>query len=105
MDTMTTVSEVLNKLKKDGYTVDFNLTETCLICHENELRLHPDEFVVDKHYRFEGESDPGDEAVVYAISSEKYNVKGTVVNGYGVYSDKLTDDMINALTENRPEAS
>ncbi len=76
MSTMTTVSEVLSILKNRGYTVDFSLNDNCLICYGNSLQIHPDEFVVDKHYRFEGISDPADEAVVYAISSIKYNVKG-----------------------------
>lgn len=102
MDTMTTVSEVLNKLKKEGYTVDFNLDNNCLVCHGNALQINPDDFVVDRHFRFEGISDPGDEAVVYAISSTKHNVKGTLVNGYGIYSDEMGDEMVKALKENRP---
>ncbi|WP_210521585.1 cupin domain-containing protein [Hymenobacter terricola] len=96
---MTTVSEVLAHLKKDGYTADFNLTDTCLVCPESALRLHPTEFVVDRHYRFEGASDPGDEAVVYAISSPVHHVKGTLVNGYGMYSETLADDLVKALRE------
>lgn len=101
MNNMSTVSEVLNKLKEQGYTVDFNLNDNCLVCHGNSLKIHPEEFVVDKHYRFEGETDPGDEAIVYAISSAKYNIRGTLVNGYGTSSDPDTDKMIAALTEKR----
>ena len=103
MDTMTTVSEILDKLKKDGYTVDFNLSDNCLLCHGNSLQIRPDEFVVDKYYRFEGISDPDDEAVVYAISSIKHDVKGTLVNGYGIYSDELSDEMMRSLTKNIPQ--
>ena len=99
MDTMTTVSEVLNHLKENGYTVDFNLNDNCLVCHNNMLQIHPEEFVVDKHYRFEGTTDPGDEAIIYAISSTKHNIKGTLLNGYGIYSDPITDKMIKALTD------
>ena len=97
MADMSTVSQVLNKLKADGYTVDFNLSDTCLICHEQSLELYPEEFVVDKHYRFEGQSDPGDEAIVYAISSLNGDVKGTLVNGFGIYSDPATDALLKAL--------
>lgn len=97
---MTTVSEVLNQLKQEGYTVDFNLQDNCLICHGNALQVYPHEFQVDKHYRFEGPSDPGDEAVVYAISSAKHDVKGTLVNGYGVSSEAMGADMVKALREN-----
>lgn len=104
MHTMTTVSEVLNNLKSKGYTVDFNLDDNCLICHSNSLKIHPKEFVVDKHYRFEGMSDPADEAIVYAISSTKHNIKGTLVDGYGISSNKLTNDMIKALKVKEPSA-
>lgn len=97
MDTMTTLSEILNKLKSEGYTVDFNLKENCLVCQENALEIHPDDFAVDRHFRFEGLSDPGDEAIVYAISSVKHDIKGTLVNGYGISSDPMGDKMIKAL--------
>lgn len=100
MDRMDTISEVLSELKKRGYTIDFNLHDNCLLCHKNFLQIHPADFVVDKHYRFEGPTDPGDEAIIYAISSERYNLKGTLVNGYGIYSDSLIDTMISALMEN-----
>lgn len=99
MNDMTTLSRVLDVLKERGYTEDFNLTDTCLICHGNSLQVFPEEFVVDKHYRFEGVSDPGDEAVVYAISSTKHDLKGVLVNGYGIYSDNISDEMIKALKE------
>lgn len=96
---MTTVSEVLTRLKDEGYTVDFNLDDNCLLCHGNSLQIRPEEFVVDAHYRFEGISDPGDEAVVYAISSAKLGVKGTLVDGYGTYSDGVASDLVKALKE------
>ncbi|MHC2992683.1 hypothetical protein OB13_14245 [Pontibacter sp. HJ8] len=105
MNTMTTVSEILTKLKQEGYTVDFNLDDNCLICNGNSLRIFPNEFVVDRHYRFEGMSDPGDEAVVYAISSAKHNVKGTLVDGYGIYSDGATHELIQALQEKAAQVS
>jgi hypothetical protein len=99
MESMKTVSEVINDLQKEGYTIDFNLQENCLECHGNYLRLHPEDFIIDKHYRFEGISDPEDEAVVYAISSLKQNLKGVLVNGYGISSDPLTEDTVRALKE------
>lgn len=101
MDTMTTLSEITNLLKERGYTIDFNLKENCLECGGNLLKIFPGEFIVDEHYRFEGQSDPGDEAIVYAISSSKYNLKGVLVNGYGISSNSITDEMIKALDEKK----
>jgi len=98
--TMNTVSQVLAKLKKDGYSLDFNLKDNCLICNGNSLEVFPEDFVVDKHYRFEGTTDPADEAIVYAISSEKHHIKGVLINGYGPSSAPLTDKLIASI---RPE--
>ena len=103
MNSMTTLSEVTNILYERGYTIDFNLKGNCLECSGNLLKVFPGEFIVDKHYRFEGPSDPGDEAIVYAISSEKYNLKGVLVNGYGISSESFTDEMIKALDEKKVE--
>jgi hypothetical protein len=61
------------------------------------LQIFPNEFSVNKTYRFEGMTDPGDEAIIYAISSDKHNVKGTLVNGYGTSSSALTHEMVEAL--------
>lgn len=97
MNTMTTVTEVLDNLKKEGYSVDFNLKDNCLVCNGNSLEIYPEDFIVDKHYRFEGITDPADEAVVYAISSKKHGLKGTLINGYGIYSNRLVDEMVKAL--------
>ncbi len=94
---MTTLSEILDKLKSEGYTVDFNLRHNCLECAENSLQVHPEDFVVDRVFRFEGDSNPEDEAIVYAISSEKHGLKGALVNSYGTYADDITEELVQAL--------
>lgn len=96
MSEMDTLSMTLDKLKEEGYTEDFNLLADCIECKGK--RLEPGQFVIDKVYRFEGKSDPADESVLYAISSLDNSVKGTLVNGYGIYSDEATTEMIKALS-------
>jgi hypothetical protein len=92
-----TVSETINGLKKDGYTLDFNIASDRIVCHEKNIALSPDEFQIDKVYRFEGESNPDDEAIVYAISAINSNAKGTLVNGYGISADPATSALIEKL--------
>lgn len=99
MSTMTTLSEIIEKLRTEGYTEDFNLTENCIACAGNEVKLHPEHFVVDRHFRFEGDTNPDDEAIVYAISSVDGKTKGVLINSYGVYSDPLSDEMVKALKD------
>ncbi len=92
-----TLSETINGLKKEGYTLDFNVSQKCLVCNEINEQLSPEEFKIDKVYRFEGASNPDDQSILYAISSLKFNVKGVLVNGYGISADVETDELIEKL--------
>lgn len=97
MKNYETVSEAVNDLYKRGYTHDFNLGEDCLVCGET-LSLSPEEFEIDELHRFEGMTDPGDEMIVYAISSKKGTEKGVLVNGYGLYADKDSSIIMKKLS-------
>lgn len=93
----TTLSGTMNDLRKEGYVEDFNLQQNCLECRNGQFKVFADEFKVDKFYRFEGESNPSDSAILYAISSEKHHLKGVLVNAYGIYSEPLTDELLQKL--------
>lgn len=97
MSPYSTLSGTMNELRKQGYVKDFNLQQNCLECHNGEFKLLDDEFKVDKFFRFEGESNPSDSAILYAISSDSRNVKGLLVNAYGIYSEPLADKMVKKL--------
>ena len=94
MYTYDTVSGAVNGLKKRGYTMDFNLDENCIVCHED--KFNADDFEIVEVYRFEGNTDPADEAVVYAIESNKGH-KGVLVNGYGPSSESMSSEMAKKL--------
>ena len=96
-----TVSEAINDLAKRGYTTDFKIhaENEKLICQKTFVQLSPDDFEIDETYRFEGETDPGDEMIVFAISSKKNNMKGVLVNGFGTYADLSTSKIVEKLME------
>jgi len=97
MEPYVTLSQTINELRKEGYVEDFNLQQNCLECRSGQFRVFAEEFKVDKFYRFEGDSNPSDSAILYAISSEKHQLKGVLVNAYGIYSEAVTDEMLQAL--------
>jgi hypothetical protein len=97
MDSYVTLSGTLDQLRKEGYVEDFNLHQNCLDCPNKRLKIFPGDFKVDKYFRFEGSSNPSDQAILYAISSEHHQLKGVLVNGYGIYSESLTDEMLEKL--------
>lgn len=93
-----TVSEAVNGLKKRGFDLDFNLVENCLIC--NDTKFDVNDFEIVEVHRFEGNTDPSDEAIVYAIESIT-GMKGVLVNGYGISADTLTSNMAKKLSIHR----
>lgn len=99
MRTYTTLSEAINDLAKRGYTANFNISSDCIECAENDLALRPDEFEIDEVYRFQEMSDLDNESILYAISSPGNNLKGLLVNAYGIYSDTATSELIDKLSE------
>lgn len=97
-----TLSQTLDGLKLQGYTIDFNVREECLVCPQHDIMLSPDEFHIDKVYRFEGETDPDDQSIVFAISSPKFKAKGVLVNGYGIFADETASKLIEKLQTHAP---
>ena len=93
-----TVTEAISDLRQRGFTLDFNLQTNSLQCFNPDLNLTPDEFEIKEIYRFEGDTNPDDEAIVYAIESRDGN-KGVFVNGYGPSADAVGADMMKKLVD------
>ncbi len=101
MESYETLTEAIVALKEQGYTEDFNLQENCLECIAGKQQLMPHEFVIDKSFRFDVDEDPSDQSVLYAISSDIHSLKGLLVNGYGIYSDDVSNEMLEKLKEKK----
>lgn len=93
-----TVSAAIQGLRERGYAKDFNLRENCIICDEE--KYHAKDFEITEVYRFEGDTDPADEAAVYAIESNKGD-RGVLVSGYGISADEMSAEMVKKLSLHR----
>ncbi|MFM6926524.1 MAG: phosphoribosylpyrophosphate synthetase [Ferruginibacter sp.] len=98
MKTYDTVTEALKDLKLRGFTTDFNIAFDKLMCSENKVCLNPDEFEIVEVYRFEGETDPGDENVVYAVESKDGKIKGSFISAFGTYAESASNEMVRKLS-------
>lgn len=96
MSSYNTVSEALDALNKRGYTIDFNMQSDSVYCKSLGESFKPEDFEIVEFYRFEGNTDPGDESIVYALKT-KSGYQGVLVDAYGVYSDPLTTAMVEKL--------
>ncbi|HEY8510388.1 MAG TPA: phosphoribosylpyrophosphate synthetase [Cyclobacteriaceae bacterium] len=99
MRTYETLSDALVDLKKRGYNIDFRKDPKWIYCYVYDLWFTPEEFNVDEFYRFEENSDPADNAIVYAISSYS-GMKGTLIDSYGVYAEYMTFEMAQKFEVN-----
>jgi hypothetical protein len=89
-----TITEAIEQLKKQGYTLDFNLEKNRLKVGEHEYTA--DEFEIVDLYRYEGQSDPADEATVYALAN-KSGIKGILVSGYGASANEASTETLKQL--------
>lgn len=98
MESYETVTAALTGLKSRGFVLDFNIAFDKLMCNENKVCLDPHKFEITEVYRFEGESNPSDEDVVYAIESKDGRIKGVVTSAFGLYADNASAEMIKKLS-------
>ncbi len=78
----STVTEAVNLLAADGYTADLGLYED-----SPHTEHDPNRFMIERVFRFEGESDPADEAIVIGVFCPECDARGTVVSAYGHGAD------------------
>lgn len=84
---MTTLSGVLDVLKQRGYDHEFRLKpDGKLQSLAIEQTFEPDDFKIVRTYRFEGDSNPSDSAVLY-LMEHKDGLIGYIINAYGAYDD------------------
>ena len=80
------VSPAVERLKAQGYTLDFNLDGNYLVTGNEKIPL--EEVAVTDLFHFENEEDLSDDSIVYAVHS-KNGLKGFLVTGLGVCTDEM----------------
>ena len=93
---MTTLSAVMNQVAKEGYKIEFSVQANGMLWDSENQYYNPDEVTVDNFYRFEGESDPADNSILYLIQTVD-GKKGVMVDAYGVYDDGRTSAFIQEV--------
>jgi hypothetical protein len=87
MKTYNNLVEATNDLMKRGYTENLSLDGETVDDNEKKIQMTADEFEIDEFYRFEGESNPDDMSIIYAVTSEKHKLKGVLINAFGTYAN------------------
>jgi hypothetical protein len=95
---MKSLSTCLNRIVLDGYTEDFKIIEEGLQGLNNQTVYRPEQLQVVNFFRFEGMSDPDDNAVLYVIETED-GTKGTLIDAYGIYHDPRISQFMKQVEE------
>ncbi|WP_223608250.1 hypothetical protein [Chryseobacterium sp. OSA05B] len=86
-DRMTTLSQVMKTLSERGIHREFRMNENCEMKFENSDKIYqPSELIILKTYRFEGDSNPDDNAVLYVLKDNAGN-RGMIIDSYGADSN------------------
>lgn len=101
---LTEIARVEKKMNEEGYTSNFRITPEGLASDNSEHIYSPDQIRIVNFYRFEGVSDPEDNAILYVIETTK-GEKGTITDAYGAYSDPDVDDFIKQVEKIQKETN
>ena len=95
---MKTLVSCMNSLLEKGYKENFVMDEKGLKAMESEKTYQPGDIKITDFYRFEGESDPGDNSILYAIETSD-GVKGTITDAFGPYADARINKFFSHVEE------
>lgn len=100
-DEMTTVSQVLDKLRLNKMDNEFRWTSEGFTAGKGKF-YRPAELEIVKTYRFEGASNPSDMEILYIIQTGD-GLIGYSLDAYGTYSSHENEEGYNNFIRQIPE--
>lgn len=95
---MKTLVSCLNSLLAEGFESQFKAFKGGIKSLKSKRVYKPEEVKITNFYRFEGESDPSDNSILYAIETND-GERGTLTDAYGPYSDTNVTNFIQQVEE------
>ncbi len=99
--TMETVSEAVARLERRGYKDQFVAEGGRIRCQRCESWHHGGDMGLDEVARFEGASDPDDEAAVFALTCGHCGAKGTYTTAFGPAMTADDAELVRQLVDRR----
>ena len=93
----TTVTDAVAYLNEQGYTDDVKLEGSNIVSGRTNSSYALINVIVDYTFRFEGDSDPSDEAIVLGLRYPDTDMRATLVSAYGHYADPETAEFFARL--------
>jgi hypothetical protein len=91
---MDTLSDAVRRLQADGYTGNWFATpDHKLACDETGEVVDPGDVVIDHILRFEGQSDPGDMTILFALQAPSGD-RGLYSAAFGALTESDDSEVI-----------
>lgn len=90
-----TLSKAVDHYREAGYTFPFVFT--------GGRPTSPEPWAIVEIHRFEGDTDPADNAVLFVLKHRNGKDKGLIINAYGSSSDKKTDYFLTRVARSFPD--
>lgn len=100
-DEMKTLLEAIRDFRDWGYQEDFEVENGVMKTKSSERGFKPYELLIEEIFRSEGESNPADMSVLYAISAVD-GTKGIITDAYGIYENSEISDFIKKVKIKKP---
>lgn len=95
---MDTLSECLNKAIEDGYVQNFKVQAGRLTTEDEKSFYTPNDVAIPNFFRFEGYSDPQDNAILYLVETID-GTMGTLIDSYGAEADASLANFIREVQD------
>ena len=95
---MKTLVSCCNMLEKQGYSTQFKASPSGLKSLTTKKMFSPQDVKIVNFYRFEGDSSPEDNSILYAIETND-GEKGTLTDAFGPYSDTNVTNFVKQVED------
>lgn len=93
---LKSLTTCLNRIIADGFTEDFKLENVRLTALQHNRQYTPAQIQVINSFRFEGFSNPHDNAILYLIETFD-GLKGTLIDTFDVSSPRPIENFIGEV--------
>jgi hypothetical protein len=93
---MKTLTEIMEYLKERGFSNDFQIKNDIIVSKDTNEKFSPKDLIIENVYRYEGDSNPDDSAVLYAITARS-GTRGILIDSYGAYADPKISALISEI--------
>jgi hypothetical protein len=95
------LSDVVDRLTTMGYPDSFRGEPGGIVDLRSGVVHDPEDLSIEAAERFEGTTDPGDEAMVLALSCRRHGCRGTYVVPYGETMSGIDAELVVRIPDGR----